>query len=282
MWWVTLNLFDSILGFSFRFDNIILNDVKATDMVQVVQLGNSCKEWYKCPLCPSQYIQERLFLKHMAQMHHTKIQPKPKKSRNPRNARKSEFKCNVCGKKYLSQTVLKKHITEHGKYGTLTHKCSCCRKWFATSEDVDKHGKLHHKDKLFCQPCNRWFNEQDNYTAHIRYSHSFKNNASTSPAKRYIYVCSKCGRECSSRMALSDHERASCGNDPIYKCLECNKCFHSAGSLKTHQTVHTGDLPHLCKYCGKAFRTQGQVKVHERKHNGEKPFKCEVKYPLFY
>lgn len=74
---------------------------------------------------------------------------------------------------------------------------------------------------------------------------------------------------------MSDHERADCGRAPIYKCNDCEKSYHSAGSLKTHQLIHSGDLPHTCKFCGKGFRTQGQVKVHERSHNGEKPFTCD-------
>lgn len=84
------------------------------------------------------------------------------------------------------------------------------------------------------------------------------------------------GRNFAAKIALSDHERSECGKQPIYKCNVCDKSYHSAGSLKTHQTVHTGVLAHLCKHCGKAFRTQGQVKVHERSHTGSKPFKCEV------
>lgn len=83
------------------------------------------------------------------------------------------------------------------------------------------------------------------------------------------------GKKFCSRVAMSDHERADCGRSPIYKCNHCNKFYHSAGSLKTHQLIHSGDLSHLCNFCGKGFRTQGQVKVHERSHNGEKPYKCD-------
>lgn len=86
------------------------------------------------------------------------------------------------------------------------------------------------------------------------------------------------GRKFTSKIALSDHERADCGHAPLYKCNFCDKCYHSSGSLKTHQSIHTGKLPHLCNFCGKAFRTQGQVTVHARKHTGEKPFGCEVCY----
>lgn len=95
-------------------------------------------------------------------------------------------------------------------------------------------------------------------------------------------MCPQCGKNFTSKVALSDHERAKCGTSPIYKCDVCEKFYHSAGSLKTHQTIHSGTMPHLCNYCGKPFRTQGQVKVHERRHNGEKPFKCEVSKNLTF
>lgn len=159
-----------------------------------------------------------------------------------------------------------------GEDGSLQHKCSCCRQWFASSEQCEQHELSEHKDKLCCSQCNKTFKEPDNLTAHFRYVHS---KEEIEP-KKYLFVCPRCGRKFSSKVTLSDHERSNCGNAPIYKCDMCNKSYHSAGSLKTHQTIHTGELPHVCKYCGKGFRTNGQVKVHERKHNGEKPYKCEV------
>lgn len=38
------------------------------------------------------------------------------------------------------------------------------------------------------------------------------------------------GRNFSSKVALSDHERSNCGNSPIYKCNVCRKSYHSAGT----------------------------------------------------
>lgn len=128
--------------------------------------------------------------------------------------------------------------------------------------------------------------------AHNRYSHK----GIQPPKKKYSFICGKCGKSFTSKVALSgkflvfnkneyliiqlllllDHERSNCGEKPIYKCEDCGKHYHSAGSLKTHQTLHVGVMPHLCNYCGKAFRTVGQVKVHERSHNGIKPYKCDV------
>lgn len=148
-----------------------------------------------------------------------------------------------------------------------------------------------HKDKLHCKECDKMFKCPESLLVHNRQIHIALPVASTTSApttaattgpqqRKYQYVCPRCGRKFSSKLALNDHERSKCGDSPVYKCNVCDKSYHSAGSLKTHSTVHTGELPHLCKFCGKAFRTQGQVKVHERKHNGEKPFQCEVSVSL--
>lgn len=175
-------------------------------------------------------------------------------------------------------------FTYLGPDGSLVHKCSCCRFFFGTEELREQHEIISHKDKLFCKECDKMFKYPDSLVTHNKQIHvaplvtvTVTNTSTTSPQQRkYEYVCPICGRKFSSKLALNDHERSKCGDSPVYKCNVCDKSYHSAGSLKTHSTVHTGELPHLCKFCGKAFRTQGQVKVHERKHNGEKPFQCEV------
>lgn len=218
--------------------------------------------------------------------------------------------CGTCNRSFGSTGALRKHNTVHGNLendidngklknlllpligpdGLLVHKCGCCRLFFATEELREQHEIFMHKDKLHCKACDIMFDSADGLVVHNQQSHitlpmaagtiqtTSKTTVTTSPEQRklYQYVCPRCGRKFSSKLALSDHERSKCGDAPLYKCNVCDKSYHSAGSLKTHSTVHTGELPHLCNFCGKAFRTQGQVKVHERKHNGDKPFQCEV------
>lgn len=159
-----------------------------------------------------------------------------------------------------------------GSKGELRFKCSCCTEYFDTKEKMHKHAQMEHENRLKCQYCNKIYKDIDCKNAHIRNVHT-KTGA---PQKKYTFVCSKCGKKFNSRVALSDHEQADCGRAPIYKCNyeNCGKSLHSLGSLKTHQLIHTGDLPFACSFCKKKFRTHGQVKVHERSHSGEKPFKC--------
>lgn len=133
---------------------------------------------------------------------------------------------------------------------------------------MQEHARKEHEDRLKCNYCSKIFKQVDCKTAHIRKVHM------KIATKKYTFVCSKCGKKFNSSMAASDHERANCGQTPIYKCDHCEKSLHSLGSLKIHQLIHTGALPFSCGFCQKRFRTQGQVKVHERSHSGEKPFRC--------
>ncbi|XP_037045927.1 zinc finger protein 665-like [Bradysia coprophila] len=256
----------------FELYDVKYEDDEEAEEAEAQQTQEMNTTLYRCELCPKMYILQGAYKTHLKTEHGMLKVPKVEETITKKSkVAKPEVVCQYCHKKYTSSNLLEKHEKVHGENGTLIYKCSCCSMWFASTTECENHQNELHKDKLFCKPCNKMFKEPDNLVAHNRYSHS---NVPHSP-KKYTFVCPNCGRNFSSKVALSDHERSNCGNSPIYKCNVCHKSYHSAGSLKTHSTVHSGDLPHLCKYCGKAFRTQGQVKIHERKHNGIKPFKCE-------
>lgn len=146
------------------------------------------------------------------------------------------------------------------------HKCGCCRLFFGTEALRQQHEIFMHKDKLHCMECDKMFKCPDSLVVHNRQTHiaspvaTNTNSATTTTAlktssqqRKYEYVCPRCGRKFSSKLALNDHERSKCGDSPVYKCNVCDKSYHSAGSLKTHSTVHTGELPHCCKFCGKGI-----------------------------
>ena len=50
----------------------------------------------------------------------------------------------------------------------------------------------------------------------------------------------------------------------------------SAIYLQTHEKIHLGKKPFVCKYCEKCFRKSSALIIHERIHTGEKPFLCKI------
>jgi uncharacterized Zn-finger protein len=59
-------------------------------------------------------------------------------------------------------------------------------------------------------------------------------------------------------------ESSSSSNQGTKKCRFCGKTFQWSHSVKTHERLHTGDKPYLCKMCGTRFTQNGNLKVHAK------------------
>lgn len=55
---------------------------------------------------------------------------------------------------------------------------------------------------------------------------------------------------------------------------QCSARFLSAGELKGHQVMHTGDRKFPCRYCERAYVNYSGRLRHERTHTNERPFVC--------
>ena len=51
-----------------------------------------------------------------------------------------------------------------------------------------------------------------------------------------------------------------------YNCVQCNKSFGVAGSLKTHMLAHSGVKNNTCSECGKSFDQPGHLRSHMITH----------------
>lgn len=154
--------------------------------------------------------------------------------------------------------------------------------YFASREEAQEHAREKHREQLFCEICQKFFNGIDSLKTHVRTQHQKKEKQETSNSALPTYmkrnlVCDKCGKKFLGKTSLSDHVRSDCGRNPLYSCHICGKHLTTAGILKTHLLLHKDETPYQCDNCGKTFKVKAQYKTHiKQRHTDYKPYKCHV------
>lgn len=108
---------------------------------------------------------------------------------------------------------------------------------------VDKIKNHHHQQRLICPSCNKVYESNSRYRAHIR-----------------------------------RHESKQSGR---YQCNVCQKNFVQRSSLRTHIRIHTGEKPYHCSICDQRFGDFSTYTKHRRTHTGEKPYQCPACFRSF-
>ena len=157
------------------------------------------------------------------------------------------FQCSKEGCTWAFPTIVKLKRHEQSHQGLKLFKCNlpgCEDRSFTTIYNLNTHIKDHVKDDQFqCELCENTFKTQRTLDLHIRNSHR---------KEAFIanYFCKECLKPYFTKtdyvrhMKMAHDDSVSKAN---LKCDTCDKEFQKLSLLKSHEMIHTGQRPYVCK-----------------------------------
>jgi len=158
---------------------------------------------------------------------------------------------------------------------TLAHSCTRCDRRFVKSRQLETHMLTHVEKRVYpCSQCGEVFNRSAHYTTHFAEAHC--GGGVVSDEGVVSYACPICNKSFNKMYYLNRHVKRSHTEAGVCLCTQCGKKFSTPHNLRSHETVHTGNLPFPCVQCGRRYSQAATMNRHIRRdHTVVRPFSCE-------
>ena len=148
---------------------------------------------------------------------------------------------------------------EVGETNKLENKCSICGKILSCKKNMKKHYKLHSEQRNYvCKICNKSYKRSDHLKRHM---------ISHDPEANY-FECDYCLKRFNLKYHLTAHLLNVHGKSElkIYKCPDCDECFHKKCKLFLHQkkihNLKVDKIPCYYPYCNKSYISEQKLNYH--------------------
>ncbi|CAG9859489.1 unnamed protein product [Phyllotreta striolata] len=195
-----------------------------------------------------------------------------KKSRKESHQSRKSHQCPYCKKCFASSDKLDKHGQTHT--GSSPFKCDNCKKIFTSKFKLVRHALIHSDRKPFsCTVCDRTFHRKDHLKNHVKVH---------SPQKD-VYVCDNCKKQYTSLLSYRKHLALHAAEEGNLTCQICQLVFESKEKILFHLKIHAGsrtvknpnEKKFKCDECGRRFFTRKDVRRHNVVHTGMRDFLCQ-------
>lgn len=179
--------------------------------------------------------------------------------------------CETCGEKFSSKSHLTRHASTHGE------KIPCpegCGSEFARADylqqhiDADHHGNYFHCEEV---GCDRKYKARNGLVQHMKDNHEGEGE---------IFRCNQCGKELSTALCLTHHEKYIHG-ELSFPCKQpgCNCVFNRPYDLQKHIFFVHVKISFFCGEdgCDETFDEPCSLENHVKSVHGGKTYPCHHK-----